>query len=76
MIDILLEYGGEIMLALVYVFCTIFGRKKTAEEIKRKAEKKRDKALIKASKLAVKSDKQCAKAEKIDKEVYNNDTIT
>lgn len=76
MIDILLEYGGEIMLAIVYVLCTLFGKKKTAEEIKRIAEKKRDKALMKASKLAVKSDKQCAKAEKIDKEVLDNDTIS
>lgn len=76
MIDILYEYGGEFLLCLVYIICTLFGRKKTAEEIKQKAEKKRDKALMKASKFAVKSDKQCAKAEKIDKEVLDNDTIS
>lgn len=75
MIEILYEYAGELMLALVYIICTLFGRKKTAEDVKRIAEKKRDKALVKASKLAVKSDKQCAKAEKIDNEVLSNDSV-
>lgn len=74
MIDILLEYGGEIMLALVYVLCTLFGRKKTAEEIQKKVEKKRIKLLDKASKQTLKADNLVEKAEKL--EVYNNDTIS
>lgn len=74
MIDILLEYGGEIMLAIVYVLCTLFGRKKTAEEIQKKVEKKRIKLLDKASKQTLKADNLVEKAEKL--EVYNNDTIS
>lgn len=66
MLEILIEYGGEIMLAIVWVLCSIFGRNKTAEEIKKKLDKKKVKLLEKASKQALKADGYIEKADKIE----------
>lgn len=73
MIDILFEYGGEIMLAIVYILCNMFGKKKTAEDIKKKIDKKRIKLLDKASKQAIKADEYVEKAEKLE---VQNDTVS
>lgn len=52
--ELLLDHLGSIILSIVFIFTSIFGKPKTAEQIQKALEKKESKLTAKGEKLSQK----------------------
>lgn len=71
-LEILIQHGGDIVTAILVVVFAIFGKPKTAEQIKAIKEKKAQKLDEKAVKQIEKAKQTALKAEEIKKEINKN----